>query len=412
MTDSQENDSSGAFPCKIFPLMHFSADWPLDRYDFDLGVSLVRASPEHLGRMSKLAFADLCDGSDDFFYGSVEWLLIIPWLSEIDKAGAWVPTENEEQREATEEDWAQLDAAPTGPPSPPCFAHEPRKLFRTSFMTALSVVKSNTAAPRLEFTGFIDKHEVRVKSADKEWSLYWPGNSPAPLVFMPIITPYYHAEGFDESDLTRLHAVWDGLVELKGLRDWFDPASCRRFFNDVEEKANQAVENRKPKGDQRIEDDTRECYREEFSRCWHDRMRETENRTRLGRAVTLFEQGLHLPPLHAFLSMCLVLETLYTAREGGVAYNLATRLARVLGAGEGRRMREYYRTAREVYRRRSDVIHGRKLFDCVKEPVRKDAFILARESLERILCDSELLGIFSSKETSDKFLKDLDLGIK
>ena len=137
--------------------------------------------------------------------------------------------------------------------------------------------------------------------------------------------------------------------------------------------------------------------------------------SRLGRALRLFEEGLRVPPLHAFLSMCLVLETIYTdrARGGEMTHKLATRLARTLGKHSPFPKREeFYKLAKNVYRERSEIVHGTRLIHEDK-PDFRDAFTLARESLQTILRDQDLLRVFGvegNELTVARHFRKLDIG--
>ena len=139
--------------------------------------------------------------------------------------------------------------------------------------------------------------------------------------------------------------------------------------------------------------------------------------TRIGRAVGIFEEGVHLPHLHAFLSACLVLETLFTMGEGEVTHKLATRFAKVVvDEGTAAERLDLFKRAKKVYAARSDVVHGKKAITDVSEDARKDAFNLTRLALRKILAERRYLDLYTApadKEGKGKlsdFFESLDLG--
>ncbi len=74
-------------------------------------------------------------------------------------------------------------------------------------------------------------------------------------------------------------------------------------------------------------------YSESFRKVFNADKEETfSDRTRIGRALNLFCEGLRLPRFHSFLSMCLVLETLFTIGEGEISHKFAVRLSKIIGA--------------------------------------------------------------------------------
>ena len=230
--------------------------------------------------------------------------------------------------------------------------------YAKAFLTALCVVKPNRAIAPVAF-GAEQESDGRIV----------PIGSPqerADLWGDPYEPPWCHEETtpFDDDDLERLGEVWRGIDRFA-------------FSSRLEEKD-----------------------------------------TRLGRAMLLFESGMSLPLLHAFLSMWLVLETLYTDGKGELAHKLATRLARILG-GESFDTREcYFERARNAYNQRSKIVHGEKTIDRTKsidkrtKDALKDTFQFARESLERILCNEELFDWFAERKEDGihKFFRRLDLG--
>jgi len=69
---------------------------------------------------------------------------------------------------------------------------------------------------------------------------------------------------------------------------------------------------------------------------------------------------------------------------------------------------------KDIYNKRSDVIHGKKPFQEVPVRIQKDTFLFARKSLQQIICEEKSFIIFSknereSKEELKKFFLSLDL---
>jgi len=161
------------------------------------------------------------------------------------------------------------------------------------------------------------------------------------------------------------------------------------------------------KGDQFLN----ELYKDFLEEAFLERQEEAfSNRTRIGRALNLFDEGVGLPTLHSFLSMCLVLETLFTTGKQEITYQFTTRLAKITGETQEQR-RNIYERARKVYDERSNVVHGRKLIETIELDVLRDAFYLSRQALQHILCDDKLLALYSDPITSDK-TKDPDRAVK
>ncbi len=170
-----------------------------------------------------------------------------------------------------------------------------------------------------------------------------------------------------------------------------------------------------------------EQFREGFFKALK---REAANETRLGRAITIFTEGLVLPSeLHVFLSMFLVLETLFNTESGDTAHKVGIRLSRVvwgyrpadlltphLPYGWDSKSR-LYEACKRLYRIRSNVIHGNRSFTReVTDTDKQQAHFLARRSLQTALLNPQLFNLYSAKETERKadnlrqFFLDLELG--
>lgn len=152
------------------------------------------------------------------------------------------------------------------------------------------------------------------------------------------------------------------------------------------------------KGDNFID----ELYKENLEKVFLQKQKEAfSNRTRIGRSLNLFFEGLHLPLQHSFLSMCLMLETIFTVEETEITYQFATRLANITGKTFDQR-KDIFERARTVYKERSNIVHGRKSIETVEPAILKDAFFFARQSLQHILKDDTLMKLYSDPITSDE----------
>ena len=232
-------------------------------------------------------------------------------------------------------------------------------------------------------------------------------------------------EPFADGDVAGLTDLWDEMVELRQLGRWDRLVSEESFFAMLDLKANERMVDRlcgpgasktKKKEVAKVIRSLKEenpdwgkyQYREAFGQVFA----ETEEatfwvRTRLGRALKLYDEGLDLPGLHAFLSMCLVLETLFTVDQGELTHKITTRMAKIIGGSAGPASadacrEDIYDRAGDVYRERGNIVHGSRLIDRVEENIRKDAFELSRLSLRRILCDAKLRKFYADPSTQDK----------
>lgn len=160
------------------------------------------------------------------------------------------------------------------------------------------------------------------------------------------------------------------------------------------------------------------AYGEAFRKVFGDAEEQAFNsKTRIARAVGVFVEGVHLPQLHAFLSACLVLETLFTVGEGEVTHKFATRLAKLVGEdSSSAERRALFDRARKAYNARSDIVHGTRAISEISEDVRRDAFELARKALQTIMSQRRYLDLWMAPMSRDgrgalkDFFTDLDLG--
>jgi len=120
--------------------------------------------------------------------------------------------------------------------------------------------------------------------------------------------------------------------------------------------------------------------------------------------------------ISSLLLMCVVLESLFTLGKEDSKDKLAHRLAVLLcgkdAAGNRQEYLQYRRRAENVYSERSWVVHGVKLVERVPEEVRKDAFLLARECLERVLRDEDILAAYSAPDTKDTLDRPGEMGVR
>jgi hypothetical protein len=126
------------------------------------------------------------------------------------------------------------------------------------------------------------------------------------------------------------------------------------------------------------------------------------SRTRIGRALTLFNEGIQLPELHAFLSMCLVLETLLSDPESrfDLTHKITTRYAKIVGKDDSERL-QLFQAIKKLYNARSQIVHGSKLLDAIEQADWQQAFELTRKILLRILVDDKLRELYLHQATQD-----------
>lgn len=287
-----------------------------------------------------------------------------------------------------------------------------------SFLLSLKVVCSTPALCPVSYFGRVVGDSVQILGCPP-WDMSLCEQVTTPRCDWP--------ERCDEQHLGLLHKVWPGIVEARGLRNWLRPSwqharmskvymwAVARALSPGIRKALQAAGLPESKdGVVRLFDQDfwnhayREAFRAEFTKeedaCFSN--------TRIGRALGVFERGVHLPELHAFLSVCLVLETLLSTDSQELAHKLAVRLAKIIkGEADPAERRELYRTAKKVYGARSRVVHGEKAIAEEKECVRRNAFVLTRQLLQRIL-GSDNLQHFTAPGKADleSFFEELDVG--
>lgn len=385
----------------IWPMLYFKADWPSKCYNFDLGIQLIRAEKPILDEITE--FGTNCWSANES--GRLNFLFNTNWFL------AMHHPQVHEHISVNEIGMSFVDSL--------------QMAIIESFLMTLQLVRSTAAICPFKFpTEIREDSIVDVDTTDDFCGI----NSDKPPVYSP--------ETFEIGDLQLLMFLWSALIKLRKLDYWKDLINKEEFFAACDKEAGEdsvkkivdaimsspaylefSEEERRHhikqwtasfreaigKGDQL----PNELYKDSFEKVFLQKQEEAfSNRTRIGRALNLFCEGLHLPLLHSFLSMCLVLETLYTIGEGEILHKLAVRTAKIVGKDQNLEQRkDIYRRTKKVYSARSDIVHGEKLIDVIDSEVLKDAFSLARRSLQSVLLSDELLKLYSNPGTSDRPLK-------
>jgi len=391
----------------IWPILYFKADWPSKSYNFDLGIKVIKSDKTTLDEISEWSSDNNCwlsniQGADNMRYNT-DWFL------------AMYPPEVTDHVSIKEIGISFVDSV--------------QKAIVESFLMCVRLVRSTPATCPFEFPAEINEDSIEeVDTSDDFYGI----NSVQPPVYSP--------ETFEVSDLQLLAFLWSVLIKLRKLDYWKELINKEEFFAACDKKAGEdatkevvdmlmshpsyadvsqeerkrakekwttSVKEAKNKGDEFF----KEFYKDSFQKIFSEKQDEMfSNRTRIGRALNLFSKGLHLPLQHSFLSMCLVLETIFTVEGAEITYQFATRLANITGKTFEQR-KDIFQRARKVYRERSNIVHGRKSIETVDTDILKDVFFFARQSLQRILLDSNLLELYSDPITSDK-TKNSDKAIK
>ncbi len=384
----------------IWPVLYFKADWPGEEYKFDFDVRLIKASEEILaivGNVQSPAWANnnkaMCD-----FSGNTEWFLALPSPK---------PTEH-------------VSPSKIGI----SFEDQLQQAIVDSFLLCLKLTRQTAAICPLvvrdvEFEGA----SIGPDSFENALDDYFGINTDQPKVFMP--------ESFRLGDLQLLTDLWSAIIRLRNLDRWSTWIYDEVFWADCDKQAGHGAvkkivdaimssptylelseEERKQhrrqwtascsealdKGDQFLHD----LYKDSLEKVFLQKQEEAfSNRSRIGRALNLFFEGLALPLQHSFLSMCLVLETIFTVEKTEITYQFATRLANITGKNFEQR-KDIFERARKVYGERSNIVHGRKSIETVEPCALKDGFHFARHSLQHVLLDLKLLALYSDPITTDK----------
>jgi len=288
----------------------------------------------------------------------------------------------------------------------------------SSFLLCLKVVCSTPALCPVSYFGRVVGDSVQILGCPP-WDMSLCDQVTTPRCDWP--------ERCEEQHLRLLHDVWPGIVEARGLRNWLRPEWQDRLFSKVDRgavtgalspgirKALQAA--RLPESEEGVvrlvgQDFWDQAYREAFRAEFAKEEDACFSKTRIGRALGVFDGGVHLPELHAFLSVCLVLETLLSTDSQELAHKLAVRLAKIImGEADPAERRELFRRAKKVYGARSRVVHGETTIAEEPEAVRQDAFVLTRRLLQGILGSANLQCFMAPGNTRlQSFLEELDVG--
>jgi hypothetical protein len=382
----------------VWPILYFKADWPSKSYKFDLGVQLIKTDQNMLREItdySNNCWLSNTQGADNM-RDNTSWFLVIH----------------------RPEVYEHISVSEIGM----SFVGSLHNSIIESFLMCLKLIRSTEAICPFEFPAEI--HGDTIDEVDTTDDFYGI-NSDKPPVYLP--------ETFKIDDLQLLTDLWSALIKLRKLDFWKKLIDTEEFFAACDKKAGEDAtekmvnffmtheyyenisEEEKKKARKQWTNSIKEAinkgqkgefwkdfYRDSFPAVFMEKQEEVfSNRTRIGRALNLFFEGLHLPLQHSFLSMCLALETLYTVEETEITYQFATRLANITGKTFVQR-KDIFERARSLYRGRSNIVHGRKSIETIDSNILKDAYLFARQSLQHILLDSKLLKLYSAPITSDK----------
>jgi len=415
MNSEKEGPVDSADVWSVYPLLHLQEDWTTAKqHFFEPDVRLIRADKPLLQELREIEVGPLARPGVlfDDEKPKVRWLLAVRVPEGIQHVSVQdVGIDFEEWVEG-----AVVD----------------------SFLACLNVVRSTPATAPFRYRGKLRGATVRDVSCCYD---YWEETGDPATCYWP--------SSFTEADLPVLSEVWSGMVKVRRLREWMSQPFAESTFTEMDAQAVKearrqmrqqvlppGLQELKEKGDkaypkledifrrsiQKQEEDRNDWWKEEYQeafvrvfRQYQDKLFNSESRA--GRALGIFESGIHLPPLHAFLSACLVLETLFTMDSAEVAHKMATRMTKILlpDAGIAER-RESYKRIKKMYRGRSDVIHGSKSIYRLDEEVRKSAPEFAQRSLQAILRQDKLVRYYTQDEQAERaegglveFLEGLDL---
>jgi len=390
----------------IWPILYFEADWPSKSYNFDLGVQLIKAD--------KTLLEEITDLDSDYFRNNIDAA-----FNTRDNTQWFLAMHRPEITEHISVNEIGMS-----------FVDSLQENIKKSFLMTMQLVRSTAAICPFDFPAEIQ--EDSIGEVDTNMFIWGLPSSDKPDVYLPEI--------FGISDLQLITDLWSAIIKLRKLDYWASQISKEEFFADLDKKAGEGAvkkfvdmimshsaylefpeEERKQHKEKwtvltkeainKGEEFLKEFYKDSFRKVFLEKQEEVfSNRTRIGRALNLFFEGLHLPLQHSFLSMCLVLETIFTVEEAEITYQFATRLANITGKTFEQR-KDIFKRARKVYRERSNIVHGRKSIETVEPNILKDAFFFARQSLQHILLDDTLMKLYSDPITSDK-TKDPDKAIK
>jgi hypothetical protein len=389
---------------KIWPILYFEADWPPNIPSFELGVQLIKAD--------KTLLEEITDLDSDYFRNNIDAA-----FNTRDNTQWFLAMHRPEITEHISVNEIGMS-----------FVDSLQKGIKESFLMTMQLVRSTAAICPFDFPAEIQ--EDSIGEVDTNMFIWGLPSSDKPDVYLPEI--------FEISDLQLITDLWSAIIKLRKLDSWKKLINTEEFFAACDKEAGESatkelvdflmslysefpkeeLERTKEMWTANIRDEinkggesVKEVYQRNFQKTFFKKQEEAfSNRTRIGRALNLFFEGLHLPLQHSFLSMCLVLETIFTVEEAEITYQFATRLANITGKTFEQR-KDIFERARKVYRERSNIVHGRKSINTVEPNILKDAFFFARQSLQHILFDDTRMKLYSDPITSDK-TKDPDKAIK
>jgi len=361
---------------------------------------LLKADEGMLGRLKEISPAApliSADANYDPEYGSVRWLLAL----HLPHAAQPVPTRD-------------IHVS---------FPDRVEHIIIKSFLTALKAIRPTPTICPLRYRAGFDGSSLRLAEQFEAEAPDMCESGDPPRC-------YYYEGPFEAPDLEVLDEVWSGLAQARQLHRWTRLPFQERFFAELDRDAKARVDDHfrgllRGKGRQvpdveaildsiRAEEFWNTRYAEAFKAIFKTHESDTlRAATRIGRALDVFEEGVHLPELHAFLSMNIVLEILLSSERGEVAHRVASRLAKIVGRDSGlEERRDLYKRTKKVYGARSDLVHGNKPIAEVKDEEKRDCFRLTRRILREILRDGRLRAFFGSDDPQswEGFLEGLDLG--
>ena len=399
----------------FYPLIYLEADWSRQLHDyFELDIRVVQTDAHALGTMREMVEYDSPKFPGAYVFDrDVHWFLAI----NLGKVAEHVNI---------------YDIGMS-------FQRQIEESIVSTFLMCLRLIRQTATICPIRFRGELTDSSVTIDASQANRQDYHSPDYEEPPVEWP--------DSFKDDDLQLLAGLWTAMVRLRNLHRWTDQPFEEAFFADLDKKTNERVAEKlrkhqpnlaKEKVAQVVDalrsaggDIWKSIYGQAFREVFGESKEEAlSERTRIGRALQLFDAGLHLVPLYAFLSACLCLETLFTVDHAELSHKIATRLAKIAsmksdGEPTDKTREGLYRKAKAVYKERGHVVHGSKLIDQVDEKIRKDAFRLCRLSLQQILCTPCLLDRYADPATIDKggrkvakvkqlreFLLRLDLGLE
>lgn len=395
----------------IWPILYFKADWPAESYKFDFDVCLIKATEEILEEVGDVTTGAWAINNSAMcnFYGNTEWFLALPSPK---------PTEH-------------VSPGKIGM----SFEDRLQQAIVDSFLLCLKLIHQTAATCPLEIRNVeLEGESIDPDSLHNELDTdhFFGINTDKPPVFMP--------ESFHLGDLQLLTDIWSVIIKLRDLDRWSTWIYDEVFWADCDRKSGEDAVKKivdtlmsSPaylefsKEEKRLhkkqwtasfkellgkgDNFMNELYKENLEKVFLQKQDDAfSNRTRIGRALNLFYEGLHLPIQHSFLSMCLVLETIFTVEGAEITYQFSTRLANMTGKTLEDK-KDIFERARSVYKARSNIVHGRKSIETVDTNILKDAFSFVRKSVQHIMFDDTLMKLYSDPITSDK-MKDPEKAIK